>query len=173
MAEPNAFAGFDPTGPDEKAAAATLAPKANGADNAFAGFNPIDDQEGPKTSGIGAFVRGAVGGAAPAAGALRGGFVGAEIGAATPVPGGALAGAVIGGLAGSFLTDEAQSWLLDKVPRFRDLLGQSEEQKAQDQKEHQALSFMGGLFPYAITMNPAAALEEAAGQCDELPEASQ
>lgn len=118
----------------------------------------------PATSLPGAFLRSAIGSAAPSIGSLpviaRGAQAGAVLGEAIFPAGGGLVGGFAGGVAGAYFGSEgisaAQSWLLSKVPKLRDFLGQSEEQKRLDQQEHEYGSFLGGIAPFAITMSPAA-----------------
>ena len=77
------------------------------------------------------------------------------------IPGGAIGGVVglLGGAyGGGWAAGTAQNYALNRIPKFRDMLGQSEEQKRLDEQEHPVVSFMGGMAPYAITMSPMAGL---------------
>jgi hypothetical protein len=130
-------------------------------DNAFAGFDPLagSGKEEGTTSALGAGLRGVVGGAAPGLlGVLPGAGAGAVIGETVFPFGGGLVGGIAGGIAGGFAGAEAvsagQNWLLNKVPKFRDMLGQGEEQKRRDEEEHPVASFLGGIAPFAVTMSP-------------------
>jgi hypothetical protein len=122
-----------------------------------ANFDPFAYGKPPaeKTSAIGAATRGVIGGAAPGIGSLPAIAAGAEFGSIFgPIGsfGGGLAGAYFGGQG----IATAQNWLLNKVPKIRDLLGQSEEQKRLDEQEHPIASFLGGIAPFALTMSPIA-----------------
>jgi hypothetical protein len=169
MAEPdpnNAFASFDPAAKPKDSGLPTLTSPTPGAasnDNAFAGFDPLAGaKDESKTSALGAATRGLVGGALPAlAGGLPGAAAGFALGEAIFPAGGGIPGALLGlGLgfggaaAGSAAVEGAQHWALEKVPKFRDLLGQSEEQKRLDEQEHPVASFLGGTVPWFVTMSP-------------------
>lgn len=98
----------------------------------------------------------------PALGSLATMGAGAEAGAAIGAlggPVGALAGGFIGGLAGgiggSMLFSKAQDYALEKMaPDFKDAL---DKQTMAAQEQHPTASFLGGLAPFALTMNPRAA----------------
>jgi hypothetical protein len=94
-------------------------------------------------------------------GVVAGAGAGLAIGEALFPPGGGLVGALVGagfgiagGFAGGAAVESAQTWALNKVPKIRDILGQSEEQKRIDQEEHPVASFLGGIAPFALTMSP-------------------
>ena len=114
------------------------------------------------SSTFGAFTRGAVRGAVPAAGGLAGAGAGAQLGGAAgltlgPFGGllGALGGGIVGGFGGSFLADKAQSYALSKAPdTWVEALGQDDRQLRLDQEQHPYASFLGGLAPFALTMSP-------------------
>lgn len=124
------------------------------------------DQVGPSpVSATGAFARGAEKAALPAVGALPAIGAGAEAGAAVGSfggPIGAAVGGVVGGIAGgvggSYLLSEAQNWAVKKLPdSWRDKLGLDDRSARLDEAQHGTASFMGGLVPLAVTMNPTGA----------------
>jgi len=126
---------------------------------------PLDDigEIAPEEVTVkGAVTRGAVHGAVPAAGAMAGAGAGAEAGGAVGAflgPWGALAGGVIGGIGGAigggFAADKAQDYTLSKLPdSFVDAFGQGERQQRLDQQERPVASFVGGMIPFALTMQP-------------------
>lgn len=145
---------------------------------------PLDDigEIAPSdVSTAGAAARGAVHGALPAAGAMAGAGAGAEAGAAggalvAPFLGpfapagpllGGLAGGIAGAIGGGMAADKAQDYTLSKLPDgFVDAFGQGERQQRLDQQERPVASFVGGMIPFALTMQPTKLLTGAAS----LPE---
>jgi hypothetical protein len=139
--------------------------------------NPFDvygPDPAPRQTGAGAaFLHGAERSALPAVGGLAGAGAGAEGGAAigaaigAPFGGvgagpGAAIGGIIGGIggfiAGSSATESAQRYALSKAPdSFKEAIGQDDRTEQLEGAQHPYASFMGGLVPYALTMNPTAA----------------
>ena len=125
-------------------------------------LDDIGDIAPSDVSASGAAARGAVRGALPAAGSLAAAGAGAEAGAAAGAfvgPWSAAAGGLLGGLggavAGGAAVDAAQSWMLSKLPdSFVDAFGQGERQQRLDQQERPVASFVGGMIPFALTMQP-------------------
>ncbi len=117
------------------------------------------------TSATGAFVHAAERGALPAAGGLIAAGAGAEIGAGIGALGGPAApvtvpaGAIIGGLAGfmggATAVEKVQSWGLQQLPdSWKEAIGLDERQGQMEAEAHPTASFLGGLAPYALTMQP-------------------
>ena len=126
-------------------------------------FADLGSEAAPgQSSMVGTFARGAEKGVVPASV----GLAGAGIGGASVVGLGALAGtsvgpwgtvggAIVGGLVGGYGGSYLQNWALKQLPdSWKDALGFSERQSRLDEAQHSNASFMGGLFPYAVTMNP-------------------
>lgn len=150
--------------------------KAGYSDNEITGFLSAPPPSAPakedQSSTIGATVRGAERGAAPAAGGFAGMVGGAELGAmagaAIPVLGetgiGELGGAVVGGLAGAFggsaAVQSVQNAILDMVPEsVRAAIGQSKTQQEADELAHPYASMIGELAPNLALMRPGAAVK--------------
>lgn len=171
----NPFASFGPqaTGPGTASVAQAPA-NDDDVDNPFAEFGP--KAVAPADSTTGAFVRGAERGALPAAGGLVGAGAGAEVGGAIGAfggPVGALVGGFVGGVAGAFggsyAADKAQDYALSKAPdSWTEAIGQDDRQQKLDQEQHPYASFLGGLAPYALTMNPAGATGKVAANATAL-----
>lgn len=123
---------------------------------------PKGSQSQDQSSALGAFTRAAERSALPTAGGLAGAAAGAEAGGALGAlagPFGAGVGAFAGGVAGSFLgagaVDAAQNWAISKLPTgVQSLLGGTQEQQKADWEEHGISALLGGVAPYALTMNP-------------------
>lgn len=150
--------------------------KAGYSDNEITGFLSAPPPPAPakedQSSTIGATVRGAERGAAPAAGGFAGMVGGAKLGAmagaAIPVLGetgiGELGGAVVGGLAGAFggsaAVQSVQNAILDMVPEsVRAAIGQSKTQQEADELAHPYASMIGELAPNLALMRPGAAVK--------------
>lgn len=172
-AQPDPFSQIDPgmkpdAAPASPAPSDASAPAANNDNqptNPFADLGP-EAGAGP-SSATGSFARGAEKGALPAAGSLAAMGSGAELGAAGgaavagPIGGvvGGIAGGLAGGYAGGAAVQAAQNWAVHKLPEsWQDVLGFSDRQARLDETQHSGASFMGGLVPYAVTMNPKAVL---------------
>jgi hypothetical protein len=131
-------------------------------------FSDLGPEAAPGQSGaVGSFARGAEKGALPATGSLAGAGAGAELGGALGTlvePGlGSLIGGVVGGIGGGIFgaqaVQTAQNWAVKHLPEsWQDGLGFSERQSRLDESQHSGASFLGGLAPYAVTMNPKAVL---------------
>lgn len=132
-------------------------------------YDDLGDVGVSPSSATGSFARGAEKGVIPAAAGLAGAGAGgaAVVGlgalAGTTVgPWGTVAGAVAGGLAagygGSYLQNLAISHLPDS---WRDKLGIDDRQARLDEAQHSTASFLGGLLPFAVTMNPGRGAVEA------------
>jgi hypothetical protein len=155
MAEPDAFADFDPFA-SERRKPASPAGALHPETDAFANFDPFASEK-PQTTLLGTAARSFIGGFGPAMAGLPPAAAGAAIGARIGGLPGAVIGLGIGGAAGfaaSYGTALGQDWALNHLPQIRDMLGQSEEIKRLDEKEHPIASFLGGLAPYALTMSP-------------------
>ena len=118
--------------------------------------------EAPPSAG-GAFVRSAARNAIPGVAGFAGAGAGAEagglLGAAVAGPPGALVGGVLGGLGGAVLgtgaVAKAQDYALKALPdSWQEALGQSDRQQRLDEEAHPYASFLGGIAPFALTMNP-------------------
>lgn len=128
------------------------------------------------TSFMGAAGRGAERGAIPAAAGMAGFGAGAEAGAALGAFGGPAApitvpvGGLIGGLIGAYVAatsaGKAQEAGLNALPdAAKAWLGQSDEQRAADIKEHPYAAEIGEMAPQLALMGPGAAAKD-------IPEAS-
>jgi hypothetical protein len=137
--------------------------------NPFAKYGEVGE---PDTSATGAFSRGVVRGVVPAVGGIAGAAAGAEAGAFAGLGGGPFAwatvpaGAIVGGLAGAYLGSTAaagaQHYALSKAPdKWREAIGLDDRQERLDEAGHPIASFLGGLAPYAVTMNPMSATRAA------------
>jgi hypothetical protein len=123
---------------------------------------PKGTQQAPESSATGAFIRSAERSALPTAGGLAGAAAGAEAGGALGSfagPIGTGVGAFAGGVAGSFLgagaIDSAQSWAISKLPDgVQSLFGGTQEEQKADWERHSIAALLGGVAPYALTMNP-------------------
>lgn len=116
-------------------------------------------RRGTASSAVGAFGRGVVEGAVPAAGGIAGAGLGAEAGMALGALGGPAApvtiplGGVVGGLAGAFggasLAGNVQDWFLEKLGLL------DREQRAADEEQHPYARMAGNLAPNLAAFNPA------------------
>lgn len=130
------------------------------ADNPFAKIMP--KAAPPKTSATGAFLHGAERGVVPALGSLPAIGAGAETGAWLFAPlgpiasaVGAVGGGILGGFGAAYVLDNAQNWLISKLPdSVKDALGQDEATQRAEATQHPYAAFMGGIAPYAVTMRP-------------------
>ena len=151
---------------------AQLSPATDDTDNPFAQFGPRPaGLQGGGSSALGTLGRSGLRSVIPSAAGLAGAGEGAAGGAAAGgalgelafplgggVPGAAIGG-IIGGLggmfAGSYAGEKAQSYGLSKLPEsWVEALGQDDRQQRLDQEQHPYASFLGGLVPYAVTMDP-------------------
>jgi hypothetical protein len=122
-----------------------------------------------KVSKVGEFARGAERGALPMVGGIAGAEAGAGLGAiggSVLGPAGTFFGGIGGGLAGAFMGSTAiakvQDWGVKHLSEsWQDALGLSEKQEQKDESTHDGMSFLGGLFPAAMTMNPSLAFRGA------------
>lgn len=118
----------------------------------------------PQTSATGALFSGAVESALPAVASIAAGARAAQYGSRLGLPGAIVAG--IGGMIGGQKIGSAvQNWAVSKLPKdWQEALGQDEEQKEAYEKQHPIAHFIGGLVPFAVTMNPFAGAEKAASE---------
>lgn len=167
---------FDDLDPNDRAVTASSPPSGAVQDNvspvAPADPTPYDDlgDVGPSPSSVsGAFARGAEKSIFPSAASLVGAGAGgaATVGAAAlagtsvgpwGTVAGALAGGIVAGYGGSYLQNLAVSHMPDS---WRDKLGLDDRQARLDEAQHGTASFLGGLLPFAVTMNPGRGAVEA------------
>lgn len=120
---------------------------------------------GPQSTALGAGLRGAVRGAAPALGGYAGAVGGAELGGGLGLLGGPLseitvpAGALVGGIGGALVggtgVAKAQDWLLKKLPQgVRQAIGQDEATQQADVSQHPYAAMAGELIPNLAVMRP-------------------
>jgi hypothetical protein len=180
-ANPDPFGGFDVAPPpqaqpqpvpqpdpapvaNDNAPASAEATTGQAQDDPFAKFDV-----GPapsSSSATGAFARGAVKGALPAAGTLAAAAGGAEVGAALGVPFAPVTAGwsvpiasfglgLVGGFAGGAAVQSVQNWALSKVSdSWKDPIGLGDKQAQADEAQHSTASFLGGLSPGIVTMRP-------------------
>jgi hypothetical protein len=136
-------------------------PDAVKSQNPFAKIMEEEDAQPPSAGG--AFMRSAARNAIPGAAGFAGAGAGAEagglLGAAVAGPPGALVGGVLGGLGGAVLgtgaVAKAQDYALKALPdSWQEAIGQSDRQQRLDEEAHPYASFLGGVAPFALTMNP-------------------
>ena len=142
----------DELNPFENAAGATEA-------NPFE--NALSHEPQGESSIVGATGRSAVRGALPTGGGLAGAGAGAALGlGAAPMfgpaaPAAPIVGALAGSILGSATVDKVQHWALSKLPdSWREKIGMDDRQEQLDNEQHPIASFIGGVAPYVLTMQP-------------------